>query len=234
MEGFSQTQVSTLAVKDKLLVAGGFQGELICKHTTLNPDRKLLVIVGDDPQGLLVDAHSGKTTQVLHGHLDYSFASAWNPDGRTFATGNQDKSCPILDVRNLSKSLTALRGNLGAIRSIRFTSDGRFSWQWRSLQTLFTSLTWEVGTTSDRNWISLVTSQAYHLALTRRLSLLACGTAPMAASFSTILAESTHTSIHYFEVVSLFYHPSFGFACFDALFWIWKLEKILISKVNGS
>lgn len=31
LEGFSQTQVSTLAVKDKLLVAGGFQGELICK-----------------------------------------------------------------------------------------------------------------------------------------------------------------------------------------------------------
>lgn len=31
MEGFTQTQVSTLAVKDNLLVAGGFQGELICK-----------------------------------------------------------------------------------------------------------------------------------------------------------------------------------------------------------
>lgn len=31
VEGFSQTQVSTLAVKDNLLVAGGFQGELICK-----------------------------------------------------------------------------------------------------------------------------------------------------------------------------------------------------------
>lgn len=31
MEGFTQTQVSTLTVKDKLLVAGGFQGELICK-----------------------------------------------------------------------------------------------------------------------------------------------------------------------------------------------------------
>ena len=30
-EGFSQTQVSTMAVKDNLLVAGGFQGELICK-----------------------------------------------------------------------------------------------------------------------------------------------------------------------------------------------------------
>jgi hypothetical protein len=31
LEGFSQTQVSTMAVKDNLLVAGGFQGELICK-----------------------------------------------------------------------------------------------------------------------------------------------------------------------------------------------------------
>ncbi|XP_062099014.1 uncharacterized protein LOC133804924 isoform X2 [Humulus lupulus] len=31
LEGFTQTQVSTLAVRDKLLIAGGFQGELICK-----------------------------------------------------------------------------------------------------------------------------------------------------------------------------------------------------------
>lgn len=31
LEGFTHTQVSTLAVKDNLLVAGGFQGELICK-----------------------------------------------------------------------------------------------------------------------------------------------------------------------------------------------------------
>ncbi|AES68554.2 transducin/WD40 repeat protein [Medicago truncatula] len=32
VEGFTHTQVSTLAVKDNLLVIGGFQGELICKH----------------------------------------------------------------------------------------------------------------------------------------------------------------------------------------------------------
>ncbi|RVW38976.1 hypothetical protein CK203_100077 [Vitis vinifera] len=36
LEGFTQTQVSTLAVKDKLLVAGGFQGELICKVLKIN------------------------------------------------------------------------------------------------------------------------------------------------------------------------------------------------------
>ncbi|KAL5972313.1 hypothetical protein ACLOJK_041566 [Asimina triloba] len=190
LEGFTQTQVSTLAVKNKLLVAGGFQGELICKyldrqgisfcsrttyddnaitnaveiydsssgavhflasnndcgvrdfdmekfqrtkhfrfpwpHTSLSPDGKLLVVVGDNPEGMLVDSQSGKTIKPLCGHLDYSFASAWHPDGRTFATGNQDKTCRIWDARNLSKSVAVLKGNLGAIRSIRFSSDGQF------------------------------------------------------------------------------------------------------------
>ena len=67
-----------------------------------------------------------QTVKPLCGHLDYSFASAWHPDGRIFATGNQDKTCRVWDVRNLSKSIAVLKGNLGAIRSIRFTSDGRF------------------------------------------------------------------------------------------------------------
>ncbi|KAG9146789.1 hypothetical protein Leryth_005112 [Lithospermum erythrorhizon] len=126
LEGFTQTQVSTLAVKDNLLVAGGFQGELICKHTSLSPDGKLLIIVGDDPDGMLVDSRSAKTVAPLCGHIDFSFASAWHPDGVTFATGNQDKTCRIWDLRNTSKSVTALKGNLGAIRSIRYSSDGRF------------------------------------------------------------------------------------------------------------
>ncbi|KAJ4799512.1 Transducin/WD40 repeat-like superfamily protein [Rhynchospora pubera] len=192
LEGFYQTQVSTLAVKDNLLVAGGFQGEIICKfldregisyccrttfdenaitnaieiyngpsggvhfmasnndsgvrvfdmerfflcrtfrfdwpvnHTALSPDGKLLVVVGDNPEALLLDSTSGKTIHELKGHVDFSFASAWNPDGFTFATGNQDKTCRVWDTRNLSKSVTVLRGNLGAIRSVRFTSDGRY------------------------------------------------------------------------------------------------------------
>ncbi|XP_015959157.1 uncharacterized WD repeat-containing protein C2A9.03 isoform X2 [Arachis duranensis] len=200
LEGFTQTQISTLAVRDNLLIAGGFQGELICKyldrpgvsfcsrttyednaitnaveiyehprssffsflslffhfmasnndcgvrdfdmekfqlskhfcfpwpvnHTSLSPDSKLLAIVGDNPEGLLVDSQTGKTITQLCGHLDYSFASAWHPDGRIFATGNQDKTCRVWDVRNLSKSVAVLKGNLGAIRSIRFTSDGQF------------------------------------------------------------------------------------------------------------
>ncbi|MCL7042577.1 hypothetical protein MKW94_024505 [Papaver nudicaule] len=192
LEGFTQTQISTLAVKDKLLVAGGFQGELTCKrldrrgvsfctrttydensitnaieiydhssggsrfltsnndcgvrifdmvkfqllnhfrypwpvnHTSMSPDCKLIAVVGDHLDGLLVDSQNGKTVSSLEGHLDYSFASAWHPDGRIFATGNQDKACRVWDIRNVSAPLAVLKGNLGAARSIRFSSDGQF------------------------------------------------------------------------------------------------------------
>ncbi|XP_051125921.1 uncharacterized WD repeat-containing protein C2A9.03-like isoform X2 [Andrographis paniculata] len=191
-EGFTQTQVSTLAVRDNLLIAGGFQGELICKHldqvgvrfctrvtyhdnaitnaieiydgpsgathftaanndcgvrdfdlerfqllkhftfpwpvnhSSLSPDGKVAVIVGDNPDGMLVDSQTGKMIASLRGHLDYSFASAWHPNGHIFTTGNQDKTCRIWDSRNLSKSVDVLKGSMGAIRSIRFTSDGQF------------------------------------------------------------------------------------------------------------
>ncbi|KAJ0623826.1 putative transcription factor WD40-like family [Helianthus annuus] len=192
LEGFTQTQISTLAVNDEFLVAGGFQGELACKrldkqgvsfctrttyednaitnaieiydtlsggmhfmasnndcglreydmdgfqlvnhfrfpwpvnHTSLSPDRKLITVVGDNLDGLLVDSTSGKTVATVEGHLDYSFASAWHPDGKIFATGNQDKTCRVWDIRNLSEPLSVLKGNMGAVRSVRFSSDGQF------------------------------------------------------------------------------------------------------------
>eukprot|EP00268_Persea_americana_P002323 TRINITY_DN106_c0_g1_i1.p1 TRINITY_DN106_c0_g1~~TRINITY_DN106_c0_g1_i1.p1 ORF type:complete len:316 (-),score=46.78 TRINITY_DN106_c0_g1_i1:738-1685(-) len=191
-QSLSRVQISTMAVKDNLMVAGGFQGEIICKYlnhpgvafctkitngenaitnavdiyrssngstqlmtanndshvrifdtekfallrcfsfpwsvnnTSVSPDGKLLGILGDNTDCLIADAISGKGVETLKGHLDYSFASAWHPDGRILATGNQDTTCRLWDVRNLSKSLAVLKGRMGAIRSIKFTSDGRF------------------------------------------------------------------------------------------------------------
>ncbi|XP_052620757.1 uncharacterized WD repeat-containing protein C2A9.03 isoform X4 [Lactuca sativa] len=188
----SRVQVSTMAVRDDLIVAGGFHGELICKYlnkpgvsfatkiaddenaitnsvdisygssgstrvmtanndalirvfdaksftctdsfkfpwsvndTSVSPDGKLLAVLGDSTECLLADAHSGKEIGKMKGHLDYSFASAWHPNGQIVATGNQDTTCRLWDVRNLSKSLMVLKGRMGAIRGIRFSGDGRF------------------------------------------------------------------------------------------------------------
>ncbi|KAG4381312.1 hypothetical protein GLYMA_15G123500v4 [Glycine max] len=147
-------------------------------HTSLSPDGKLVVIVGDYPEGLLVDSQTGKTITPFRGHLDFSFASAWHPDGHIFATGNQDKTCRVWDVRNLSKSVAVLKGNLGAIRSIRFTSDGHSSWRWPSQLTL-----------------CMCTTQSMDLRRSKRLiflqnhSLLVFGTAPTEAFYSSIDAE---------------------------------------------
>lgn len=67
-----------------------------------------------------------QTVASVEGHLDYSFASAWHPDGRLFATGNQDKTCRVWDLRNLSNPVSVLKVNMGAVRSVRFSSDGQF------------------------------------------------------------------------------------------------------------
>ncbi|KAL5559035.1 hypothetical protein UlMin_035246 [Ulmus minor] len=191
-ESLSRVQISTMAVRENFMAAGGFQGELICKNlnhpgvafctkittdenaitnavdifrnpngsmrvmaanndaqirvfdaesfaclnrfsfnwsvnnTSASPDGKLLAVLGDSADCLIADAQSGKVTGTLKGHLDYSFASAWHPDGRILATGNQDTTCRLWDIRNLSESLAVLKGRMGAIRAVKFSSDGRF------------------------------------------------------------------------------------------------------------
>ncbi|CAD5185811.1 unnamed protein product, partial [Musa acuminata subsp. malaccensis] len=182
----SRVHISTMSVKGNLLVAGGFQGELICKSldqpgvtfsTKLNddgditnavgihrsssgsiqvvtcgndcfvrmfdaetfvqlsrlsfswsvnnmgisPDGKLLAVLGDDIDCLMVDTQSGKVIENLKGHLDYSFASAWHPDGHILATGSQDKTCRLWDVRNTSESLAI--DLFGEIAGLSFSPD---------------------------------------------------------------------------------------------------------------
>jgi len=94
--------------------------------TSVSPDGKFVAVLGDSSDCLIADLQSGKEIASLKGHLDYSFSSAWHPDGRVLATGNQDTTCRLWDVRNLSRSLAVLKGRIGAIRGLRFSSDGRF------------------------------------------------------------------------------------------------------------
>ncbi|KAH8952395.1 hypothetical protein BDL97_09G082900 [Sphagnum fallax] len=197
VQELGHVQISTMCVKQNLLVASGFQGEMVCKETpTLDrictlwcctrnldhsgishcakitydenaigavqlmssnydavirvficnnfsliksfcfpwavkahihqPRYQMMVVVGDNADGLLSDSQGGKVIATLKGHLDCSFASAWHPDGQVFLTGNQDTTFHLWDIQNLGSSLGALKGYIGAIHSLPFTSKGCF------------------------------------------------------------------------------------------------------------
>ncbi|CAG8694403.1 11558_t:CDS:2, partial [Acaulospora morrowiae] len=63
---------------------------------------------------------------TLKGHIDFSFACCWSPDGNIIATGNQDKTTRLYDTRNMSKTLNVLGAKMGAVRSLHFSEDGRY------------------------------------------------------------------------------------------------------------
>ena len=83
-------------------------------------------MVADDKAVHLFDLTSGKETQCMHGHLDWGFAAAWHPGGQLLASGNQDCTTRLWDIRQPKESIAVLPASIGAIRSCRFSSDGRY------------------------------------------------------------------------------------------------------------
>ena len=74
----------------------------------------------------LTDLKSGKPVQKLKGHLDYSFAAAWHPEGNLLATGNQVGSTAL--IANLaahmqqSAAVRQMRGFPGCMGQLNFQS----------------------------------------------------------------------------------------------------------------
>lgn len=87
----------------------------------------MMGVVGDTDAVLVCDIETGRTIHTLRGHLDYSFAIAWHPfHSHILATGSQDYTTRIWDLRKPNTSLHTIVGCLGAIRSLHFSEDGRF------------------------------------------------------------------------------------------------------------
>ena len=107
---------------------------------TPGPAAGLLAAVGDDPAALLLDPRCGggsgsndaadaptrppAVVAALRGHVDYSFAVAWHPGGTLLATGNQDATARVWDVRQPRECVALLKSTLGAVRALRWSPDG--------------------------------------------------------------------------------------------------------------
>ncbi|KAI9272976.1 WD40-repeat-containing domain protein, partial [Phascolomyces articulosus] len=94
--------------------------------SSLRPDKRYLCVVGDSTETMIVDAKTGAGIHRIDEHRDFSFACCWSPNGQLFATGNQDKTTRVYDIRNTTRALHVLGGKAGAIRSLQFSSDGKF------------------------------------------------------------------------------------------------------------
>jgi WD40 repeat protein len=95
-------------------------------HATRQPGGKMTAVVGDENPVLAIDGDTGERIATMHGHRNFSFATGWHPNGQLFATGSQDRTCRVWDVRNMSQSLCVLGAHTGAMRSLRFSPCGRF------------------------------------------------------------------------------------------------------------
>ena len=90
-------------------------------YTAMEADGKMTAVVGDATECVLLDVSTGQSIAELDKHQDYSFAAAWHPGGNILATGNQDKTTRIWDIRTM-KCLCTLPGKIGAIRLDGFLS----------------------------------------------------------------------------------------------------------------
>ncbi|CAG9318775.1 unnamed protein product [Blepharisma stoltei] len=95
----------------------------------ISPDRKLIATVVDEEQDYIIDYESGKVRYILKGHQDFGFGVQWHPKNEFYlATGNQDKSVMIWDIRmgpELSPVYT-LCGKVGSILNLKFSENGEF------------------------------------------------------------------------------------------------------------
>ncbi|PNY23924.1 WD repeat-containing protein [Tolypocladium capitatum] len=122
--GFRVMDIET----EKFILQATYPFALNC--SALSPDRRLRVVVGDNPNVLIANADTGAILQELKGHRDYGFACDWSDDGWTVATGFQDKAVKIWDARKwcdtsgVSTALCTVRSEMAGVRGLRFSPGG--------------------------------------------------------------------------------------------------------------
>lgn len=91
---------------------------------SVNPqNHSLKLIVGDNINSFILDDRVDplKPVNILKGHKDFSFACDWSHNGMKIATGNQDSTMRVFDIRNLKENMCCVNGEIeSSIRNVKF------------------------------------------------------------------------------------------------------------------
>jgi WD40 repeat protein len=87
-------------------------------------DDRMVACVCDSRKVRILDIKSSVEIASIQGHFDHCFSVSWSPCGRYLASGSQDRSARIFDIRKLDQSLHTLVGVMAPIRSVKFSPCG--------------------------------------------------------------------------------------------------------------
>ncbi|MCY7320593.1 MAG: hypothetical protein LH660_02030, partial [Phormidesmis sp. CAN_BIN36] len=79
-----------------------------------------------DPEVMnaLQNIHEGSERNRLEGHTDVVWGVSFSPDGKTLASGSQDKTIKLWD-RETGREIRTLKGHTDVVTSISFSPDGK-------------------------------------------------------------------------------------------------------------
>lgn len=96
-------------------------------HISLHPlDPSLRLMAGDNINTFIFDTRINPSTpiSILRGHRDFCFTSDWSHDGLTIATGSQDGTVRMWDVRSLKEEMCCMSGEgNSSVCTVQFNHD---------------------------------------------------------------------------------------------------------------
>ena len=106
-------------------LASKFKWHSAVNHVSTNGE-DLICLAGDTCDASVIDRRTdGETAIALKAHLDYVFCSSWKTP-TVCCTGSQDGTCRLWDIRKASMPLTTMGTLLGAVRSAKFSANGKY------------------------------------------------------------------------------------------------------------
>lgn len=86
----------------------------------------IIAVCGDQKEIEILDVRTNKVALKLYGHEDDNFASDWHPNGVFLATGSQDLTCRVWDIRKPLEEYHTLQSEIASVSNVKFVAGGQF------------------------------------------------------------------------------------------------------------